>query len=94
MVEIGEQYYKDAEYISDFVNEFKEVEQQLSTAMDNMIKSINEIANSSATSAQATESIAVSAKSVSDKTLTLVKSMEQTKEGCDKLIGVMGKFRL
>ena len=94
MVHIGEQYYKDAEYIYNFVTEFKEVEQQLSSAMDNMVKSINEIANSSVTSAQATESIASSAKAVSEKTLRLVQSMEQTKNGCDKLINVMNRFTL
>jgi len=94
MVHIGEQYYKDAEYINTFVNEFKEVEQQLSSAMDNMIKSINEIANSSVVSAQATESIATSAKEVSEKTKKLVESVESTKEGCGRLTEVMSRFKL
>ena len=59
-----------------------------------MVDHLNEIANSSVTSAQATESIASSAKAVSEKTLRLVQSMEQTKNGCDKLINVMNRFTL
>ena len=85
---------KDEEYISNFVNEFKEVEQQLSSAMDNMMKSVNEIISNSVTSAQATESIASSAKTVSEKTKRLFESVEQTKYGCDKLTDVMNRFTL
>lgn len=94
MVHIGEQYYKDAEYIRTFVNEFKLVEEQLKHSVENMTNSINEIAGSSNVSAKTTESIAKAAREVTERVDNFVGLIESTKVSCDRLLDVMGRFNL
>ncbi len=94
MVHIGEQYYKDAEYIRAFVNEFKLVEEQLKHSVENMTNSINEIAGSSNVSAKTTESIAKAAREVTERVDNFVGIVESTKVSCDRLLDVMGRFNL
>ncbi len=94
MVDTGEQYYNDAEYIQGLVTDFSATAQQLSASIQNLIKSINEISIASDETAKGTDNIAQKAYSVSQKTGEVVNVAIETKEISERLNDIIDKFTI
>lgn len=94
MVDIGEQYYKDAEFVDTLVSGFNETAQELNDSIQSMIKIINEISSSNTESAQGTQNIAEKSSAVSQKSDEVIKVVTKTKEASEKLSGIISKFKI
>ncbi|AWI07123.1 methyl-accepting chemotaxis protein [Clostridium drakei] len=94
MVDIGEQYYKDAEFIEDLVGKFSVAEQELNTSIKNTIKLINDISILNIESAEGSQSIAERASFVLKKVESVNKITADTKESSEKLKNIVEKFRI
>lgn len=92
MVETGEQYFKDAEFVEDLVTDFSATAEQLSASIQNLVKIVNEISLANSDSAKGTENIAKKAVSVSQKTTEVAKIAMETKESSEELRKVVSKF--
>ncbi|WP_166239716.1 methyl-accepting chemotaxis protein [Paenibacillus turpanensis] len=94
MVETGEYYFKDAEYVERLVTEFSATTQQLSAAVQNLSKAISEISASNDESAQSTEHIAERAQAVLQKSSEVEKVAAETKESSTRLKDAVAKFKV
>lgn len=92
MVDTGEQYYMDAEYIRQLVTDFSTTAQQLSESIQSLGVAINEISIANGEAAHGTESIAQKASSVSQKTSEVMNVSIETKEISEKLKEIVTKF--
>ncbi|RCX19387.1 methyl-accepting chemotaxis protein [Anaerobacterium chartisolvens] len=94
MVEIGEQYSKDAEYIRELINDFSLTSENLSSSMEIMVNSISSVTNANNEEAAGIQSIAEKASDVMQKTnviLSLVKDME---ENSKRLSQTVDRFKI
>lgn len=94
MVETGEQYYKDAEFVSSLVMDFSATSEELAASIQNMIKAINEISTANNEAASGTQNIAQKTANVSEKASTIVKLASLTKESSEKLIQMVSNFKV
>lgn len=94
MVETGEQYFQDAEYVQDLVGDFSATSEQLNASIQNLVKIINEIALANSEAAKGTENIAQKTASVSKKTSEVSKIAMENKMSSDELRNVVSRFRV
>lgn len=94
MVDTGNQYYRDAEFINNLVDDFSTTAEELAASIQNMLKAINEIAAANNEAAAGTQNIAEKTTAVSDKAGKIVKLAYSTKESSEKLMKIVGKFKL
>jgi methyl-accepting chemotaxis protein len=94
MVETGEQYYKDAEYVNSLVVDFSATSEELAASIQNMIKAINEISTANNEAASGTQNIALKTTTVSEKANTVVNLASLTKESSEKLIQMVSRFKI
>ncbi|WP_166243992.1 methyl-accepting chemotaxis protein [Paenibacillus turpanensis] len=94
MVENGEQYYQDAEYVKDLVTDFNRTAQELDYSIDSIVKAMNEISVAINESAEGTQDIAQKGSVVQGNTGEVVKILEETKESSLRLKEAMSKFKV
>jgi methyl-accepting chemotaxis protein len=94
MVDTGEQFYKDANYINSLVADFSATSEELLASILNLTKVINEISKANNESASGTQDIAQKACIVSEKTNSVVKLASLTKESSMKLMELISRFKL
>lgn len=92
MVNTGEQYYKDADYIKYLVSDFSSSAQELNGSIKNMTRTISEISIAINESADGTQDIADKSNSVLERANDVVKVTEDTKESSDRLKKIMSQF--
>ncbi|KGK88284.1 methyl-accepting chemotaxis protein [Clostridium sp. HMP27] len=94
LVNTGEQYYKNAAYMEDFVSGLSKVLDEITVSMESVTKSIGEVAASNNETAQGTESIAESTTEVFDKSNEVLELINTTSESVNKLQGMVAKFKV
>lgn len=94
MVSTGEQYFKDAEAIQELVTDFSATAEELLASIQNMVKAINEVANSNNEGAQGTQSIAEKASDVMQNAAKVADLMSRTERNSDSLTKAIAKFKI
>lgn len=94
MVDTGEQYYKDANYVENLVNDFSSKAQEVNSSLHSMINVINEISTANAEMATGTESIANKSSIVLKTANDVSKVASDTKEISNELSVVVSKFKI
>lgn len=94
LVNIGGQYYKDAEYIEGFVSHLSNALNEIAIETSKMIKSINEIVISNNGVSNSTQNITRSIGIVSEKSNDVLKSINAAKENVEKLTKVISRFKI
>ncbi len=94
LVEIGEQYFKDAEAIEVLVSDFSATAEELSASIQNMSRAINEVTISNNEEAQGTQNIAEKAAEVMDRAAKVAELMKKTEGSSEKLDEIVTKFKL
>lgn len=94
LVEIGEQYYKDAEEVQSLVTDFSTTADQLSEAIQSMTKAINEVSISNNEGALGTQSIALKATQVMQRSIQVSDAMTELEKNSARLSESVDKFTL
>lgn len=94
MVEIGEQYYKDAEFIEDLVTDFSATAEEFTHSLQYMLKVINEIAVANGEAAENTQFIAQKGSAMSEKANELALVANETGRISEKLKQTIAKFKI
>ena len=94
MVGIGEKYSSDADMIQELITDFSNTSEQLLTAIQSMVTSINEVSAANNQEARGTQNIAMKASEVMNNASKLAELMEAAKENSVDLIGSVTKFRV
>jgi len=94
MVDISDQYNKDAELVSSIVTEFSATTEQLSASIQNMVRAINEITLASNEGASGTSNIAEKASVVVKKASEVIRCCMTSKESSQKLTELVSKFKV
>lgn len=94
MVNTGEQYYQDAEFIQHLIGEFYDTTELLNNHMQEMVKTINQIAIANNESAQGTQNIAMSAGEVCQRTNDVLKVANQANNSTIHLSEMVKKFTI
>ncbi|AFQ45920.1 methyl-accepting chemotaxis protein [Desulfosporosinus meridiei] len=92
MVDTGEQYYKDAEFVNELVNDFSATSEELSASIQEMAKVIEEIAIAANQGAEGTTNIAQKSITVLENSDEVLKQADVTKESSDHLVRLAAKF--
>jgi len=94
MVNISDQYNKDAELISDIVTDFSTTTEQLSASIQNMVKAINEISSASNEGALGTSNIGQKTSVIVEKAGEVIRCCMITKESSQRLTELVSKFKV
>lgn len=94
MVSIGEQYYNDAAAFNDLVTDFSTTCDELLSAIQSMVKSINELAISNNEGAQGTQIISQKALDVAERAARVLELMNATKQSSESLTESVSRFKI
>jgi len=94
MLDISDQYNKDAELVSSIVTDFSATTEQLSASIQNMVKAINEITLANNENAAGTSKIAQKSSVIVEKANEVIKCCMITKESSQKLTELVSKFKV
>ena len=94
MVDTGEQYYKDANYVKELVNDFNSKSQALQSSIHVMVNVINEISTSNTEMAAGTSNIANKSSIVLQKSNDVSQITNNTKEISENLKTIISKFKI
>ncbi|MBU3099688.1 MULTISPECIES: methyl-accepting chemotaxis protein [Clostridium] len=94
MVDIGEQYYKDANYVGNLVNDFSSKAQEVSSSLQIMINVINEISTANNEMAIGTGNIANKASISLQKSNDVSKVTSDTNKVSEELKTIVSEFKI
>ncbi|MBU3075679.1 methyl-accepting chemotaxis protein [Clostridium estertheticum] len=94
MVEIGEQYYKDANYVGNLVNDFSSKAQEVSSSLQIMINVINELSTANNEMAIGTGNIANKASISLQKSNDVSKVTSDTNKVSEELKTIVSEFKI
>lgn len=94
MVNTGEQYYKDANYVKNLVNNFSSNAQEVSSSLHVMANVINEISTANNEMTTGTVNIANKSSIVLQKSNAVSKVTIDTKEISEELKAIVSKFKI
>ncbi|MBZ9614289.1 methyl-accepting chemotaxis protein [Clostridium estertheticum] len=94
MVDIGEQYYKDANYVGNLVNDFSSKAQEVSSSLQIMINVINEISTANNEMAIGTENIANKASISLQKSNDVSEVTSDTNKVSEELKNIVSEFKI
>lgn len=94
LVNTGDQYFKDAEFVKILVADFHGTSEILNESIQSMIKAIDEITHANNEAAQGTQNIAEKTTIVAQKANQIVKLADATQESSDNLTEIVKKFKI
>ena len=94
MVEIGEQYYSDAESVQEMVTDFSATSEELLASIHNMVSALSEITNSNNEEAQGTQSIAQKAQDVMERANMVSELMTSARKNSETLTESVSSFKV
>lgn len=94
MVQIGEQYYKDAAAFNELVTDFSRTADDLLIAIQSMVKAINEVTISNNEEALGTQNISQKALEVTEKAARVLELMNATKQSSESLTESVSRFKI
>jgi len=94
MVDISDQYNRDAELINSIVTDFSATSEQLSASIQNMVKAINEVTQTTNEGATGTSNIAQKTSVVVEKASEVIGHCMTAKDSSQKLTELVSKFKV
>jgi len=94
MVNIGEQYYKDADYVENLVNDFSSKAQELNASINIMINVINEISTANNEMANGSENIANKSSIILQTAIDVSKVAGETNKISEQLKTIVSDFKI
>ncbi|OOM15901.1 methyl-accepting chemotaxis protein [Clostridium saccharobutylicum] len=94
IVDISEQYSKDADFVDSLVSDFSATSEELLASLGSVLEAIDSVASAASEGAGGTTDIAVRVSEVSDKSNIILKEAHSSKENADKLRGEISKFKI
>ncbi|WP_234123944.1 methyl-accepting chemotaxis protein [Clostridium hydrogenum] len=94
MVDIGEQYFKDANYVENLVNNFSNRAQEVGSSLHIMINVINEISSANSEMASGATNIADKSSVILQKSNDVSKITNDTKEISENLKALTSNFKI
>lgn len=94
LVETGEQYNEDAKLITEMVADLKKTTEQLYTAIQNMVKAINDVAASSEEGASETADLADEAMVVTKRTKEVLEKTHDVNKSAGRLLDLVSIFKI
>ncbi|PRR70809.1 methyl-accepting chemotaxis protein [Clostridium thermopalmarium] len=94
LAEIGDKYYKDAEYMRDFIFSLSDALDQITEKISDIVKSIEQISSSNNEMSNATQGMAEGTIIIVDKSNDVLKSINNAKKSVEKLINMVSKFKV
>jgi methyl-accepting chemotaxis protein len=94
LVNISDQYNKDAKFVDDLVTDFSATAEELSASVQGMLKTINEVAIAANEGAEGTSIIATKSSTVVEKADQVMKQAVTSKTSSDNLVMLVKKFTL
>jgi methyl-accepting chemotaxis protein len=94
MVSNGEQYYQDAEFISDLMMDFSSTSLQLRLSIQNMIRAIDEITIANNQAADGTQNVAQKTAFINQKATEAVRLANLTKDNAHHIATIIHRFEV
>jgi len=94
MVKTGEQYSKDAEYISDLISDFSATSEEVLASVHNIANAINEVSTATNEGARGTTIITQKMTTVEENAREVLMVAEVSKNSSQKLIKLVTKFKI
>lgn len=94
MLEVADQYSKDARYVDNLVTEFSSTTEELLASLDNVLTAIDGVAQASNEGAKGTTEIANQTSAASVKANEVREIVQKTKESADQLKGEIDIFKI
>lgn len=94
MLQVGESYSRDAEFVHELVDNFNKAAQGLSVSMDNILTSIEWVSDASNQGAKGTTDIAGKVSGIKDSANDVMEQISATKNIIDELIVEVDKFKV
>ncbi|MBM7868290.1 HAMP domain-containing protein [Heliobacterium gestii] len=94
LINTGEQYFQDAEYVNTLVSDFSGTAEVLAESIQNMMKAIEEISCANNESAESTQQIAEKATLVLEKANAVSQIVSSTRDSFEKMTVVVGEFKI
>jgi len=94
LVETGEHYDKDAEFIDSLVTDFSATSEELAASVENMIKTINEVSAAANEGASGTANIAQKSTIVVKKSDEVMKLADVSRHSSESLVKLVEKFKI
>ena len=94
MVNTGEQYYKDANYVENLVNDFSSKAQEVNSSLHIMINAINEISTANNEMATGTGNIANKSTNILQTSADVSKVARDTMEISEQLKTIVSNFKI
>jgi len=94
MLDVTQQYFKDADNINDLANDLSATSEEVLTSIHNVIKAIGEVADATNEGAEGTSSIAGKAANIAEKAGLVNSSMESVTQSAISLKEMGAKFTI
>ncbi|AGX44469.1 methyl-accepting chemotaxis protein [Clostridium saccharobutylicum] len=94
IVDISEQYSKDAEFVDSLVSDFSATSEELLASLTDVLTTIDSVANAASEGAGGTTDIATRVSEVSSKSNVLSKEASASRENANKLKQEISKFKV
>lgn len=94
MVQTGEQYSKDAEFIDEFLTDLSATTQQLAASIQSIIKAINEVSISTNEGAAGTSDIAKMSGDILKSSKLVIDETLKVKDNSERLMQMVKKFKI
>lgn len=94
MLDVAENYSKDANFVDDIITEFSATAQELATSMENIIESIEWVSQASTEGAIGTTGIANKVYEINSSSSEIMSQVLETKDSVDALVKEVGHFKI
>ncbi|MEF9951631.1 MAG: methyl-accepting chemotaxis protein [Clostridium sp.] len=94
MINVAGEYSKDADFVNELVIEFSTTSKQLLSSINEVIRTIEQVAISSNEGATGTTSIAEKISEVTDESNIVLDEVKRSKESVSNLSGEINKFKI
>lgn len=94
MLEVAGKYSEDAKFVDDLVMDFSSTSEELLASINDILKTIDGVAEATSEGASGTVDIANKVVEISHKSNTVLEQVTQTKESAEKLKTEMSKFKV
>ena len=94
LVQTGEQYSKDAEFVDELVSDFNTTSEEILATTEEMGRAINEVTSAASEGATGSENIARKSTVVVERANDVLKQMNNVQVSSDNLINMVAKFKV
>jgi methyl-accepting chemotaxis protein len=93
MMEVADRYSKDAQFVNNLVTDFSATSEELLASIQDILKTIDQVAEASSDGAQGSTAIAERVVEINEKTNRIISNINDSKESTHKLISEISKFK-